>query len=256
MIVDIAVAVVLLVSAGIAFLRGFVREVLTIAGVVGGLVAAWYGQPYLLPSMRSWLGIVPDAEPQKLFDIISYDLLADILSYGSIFVSVGIVLSIISHILAETVRGIGLGAIDRTLGVMFGLVRGIVLLGLLYTPAYLFVEQDVRHGWFEGSRTHFYIEKTAGLLSLMMPDGTVSVINSVVDQNFQDEQSNAAQKALKDIDLLPKNSETTLPKSEERPDSGYNDEFRQHMDQLFENGQLEMPLPEESKNIPEPKYNQ
>ena len=39
MFLDIAVLVVLIISAGIAFFRGFIREALTIVGVVGGAVA-------------------------------------------------------------------------------------------------------------------------------------------------------------------------------------------------------------------------
>jgi len=45
-------------------------------------------------------------------------------------------------ILAEGAKSMGLGAVDRTFGVIFGLVRGVVLLSLLYLPVYLLVEKN------------------------------------------------------------------------------------------------------------------
>lgn len=241
MIVDIAVLVVLLISAGVAFLRGLIREVLTIAGVVGGLIAAYIGGPQLSPYMRGWIGYDPEAEtPQKFLDLVPYPVLADILSYGAIFIVVVIILSIISHMLSEGARSIGLGAVDRSLGVVFGLVRGLLLLGILYLPAYALVQKETRDEWFSGSRTHFYIEKTAGVLSYLLPDGTV--------QYVEEQSKDAASGALRNVTVLPvkkngtENAETSNTK-------GYNQEFRQNMDELFEQG--EAPV-----NPEKPRYNE
>lgn len=142
MIADIFVLAVLLISGLIAFLRGFIREVLTIAGVVGGLAAAYLGGPLLMPHMHGWFGIEEGAEVERLFEILPYGIIADALSYGAIFIIVVIILSIQSHLLAEWAKKIGLGAIDRTLGFVFGVVRGIILLGLLYLPVHFFVDQE------------------------------------------------------------------------------------------------------------------
>jgi len=126
MVIDIIVLVILLISAGIAFMRGFIREVLTIAGVIGGLAAAYFGAPILKPHMRGWFGVEEGVVPERLFGILPYDVLADALSYGLIFIIVVTVLSFVSHSLAEWARRTGLGAIDRSLGFLFGLIRGIL----------------------------------------------------------------------------------------------------------------------------------
>ena len=55
MIVDVIAALIMLASIGIAILRGFIREVLTIFGLVGGAVAAYVGGPLLTPTVRGWL---------------------------------------------------------------------------------------------------------------------------------------------------------------------------------------------------------
>lgn len=235
MIIDVLVLIVLLISAVIAFLRGFIREILTIAGVVGGLAAAYFGGPLLTPSMHGWLGVEPDVQPERLFGILPYDLLGSILSYGLIFIGVVIVLSILSHFLAEGAKNLGLGAIDRTLGFIFGLVRGVVLLGLLYMPVHLFIDDEAKASWFDSSRTHFYVEQTSEFLSGFLPDDAVDRAGETIDAG---EELNETRKKLEDINLLnggekdqsPASDLGTLPTEAD----GYSDEFRDKMDRLFE----------------------
>lgn len=173
MLWDILVISVLILSAIIAFFRGFVREVLTIAGVVGGVAGAVYFGNDAKPAFRSLFGVndqAEDAEKAKLFDLIPYELVADGLAYGTIFLVIVIILSVISHYLAAATKKSGLGLLDRTLGVLFGVVRGILLLGLVYLPVHIFVEVDTKKQWFEQSRSIVYVELTANFLTKFFPD--------------------------------------------------------------------------------------
>jgi membrane protein required for colicin V production len=231
MIIDILVLLVLALSALIAFLRGFIREVLTIIGVLGGMVAAYYAGPHLLPIMEGWLGVDPNAEdPQKLFDIIPYTYVAAFLAYGSIFVIVVVILSIISHMIAEAVKSVGLGAIDRTLGVVFGLARGILLLGILYLPVHLTIEQETRDGWFEGARSHVYIEMTAEVISGYLPEEAKQGIEDQVEEGSAAIEGKTREN-LERMDLLKRNER---PAQAPAQDKGYNERQREEMDKLFE----------------------
>ncbi|MEZ5814529.1 MAG: CvpA family protein [Alphaproteobacteria bacterium] len=244
MIVDILVLVVLLISALIAFLRGFIREVLTITGVVGGLAAAYFGGPLLVPVMRGWLGVEEGVEPERLFGILPYDIVADALSYGSIFIIVVILLSILSHFLAESAKTIGLGAVDRTLGFIFGILRGVVLLGLLYLPVHLFIDDEATAGWFEDSKTHFYLEKTSAALADFIPSSAVKDMEEGVEDLKEASQT---RKKLEEINLLQREDGANGRGGDASPDrggeqgdtgqegsEGYSDEFRNKMDRLFE----------------------
>ncbi len=240
MIVDIVVLAVLLISALIAFMRGLIREVLTIAGVVGGLAAAYVGGPLLKPQMREWFGVTEGAEEEaeKLMGILPYDVVADALSYGVIFIGVVIFLSILSHFLAEGVRSIGLGAIDRTLGFIFGLLRGVVILGLLYLPLHLFMDDETKEGMFEGSTTQFYLERTAEVMAGFLPEDAIEKAEEGVQEL---EEISETRKKLEESGLLKKDGdEETLENRIEdnniiiERNEGYNDEFRDNMDQLFE----------------------
>lgn len=233
MIVDILVIAVLLISALIAFLRGVIREILTITGVVGGLAAAYFGGPLLQPHMRGWFGVEDGVEPERLFGILPYDIVADALSYGAIFIIVVIILSVLSHFLAEGARSVGLGAVDRSLGFVFGLLRGIVLLGLLYLPVHLFIDQDSKDAWFSNSRTHFYLERVSSAMAEFIPEDAVEEAGKNIEQI---EETSKTRQRLEDIDLLKRDGETPAQPAQapDENNDGYSEEFRQKMDELFE----------------------
>ncbi len=196
MIFDIIVILALAASAAIAWMRGFTREMLTILGIVGGLAAAYVFGPLSQPVVRGFFGAEEGPEAPKLFDLIPYTLLADVLTYGSIFVLVVIVLSLLSHWLSQIVSSIGLGPVDRTMGVAFGLVRGVVLLAILYLPVHLIIEDPVKEEWFKGSRTQVYIAGAAERLAAAVPG-----IKDKTDQAVQ-ETAQTAEKAKDTHDLF------------------------------------------------------
>lgn len=236
MIIDIIVLVILLISAGIAFMRGFIREVLTIAGVVGGLAAAYFGAPHLKPHMRGWFGVEEDVVPERLFGILPYDVLADALSYGLIFIVVVTVLSFISHSLAEWARRTGLGAIDRSMGFLFGLIRGILLLGVLYLPVHLFVDAQAKEDWFKDTKSHIYLEKVAAAMASYLPEDTEEKAGEVIQEG---EKMIDAREKLQQIELLKKDGQVSdnqleEPISNSEAPKGYNEEFRDSMDQLID----------------------
>ncbi len=118
--VDYIVLAVFAVSALSAFLRGLVREVMSIAAWAGaGLVAIW-GAPGLEPNVRAWTGSADFSTP---------------LTYAFVFVATLILLSVGAAMIGGLVRGIGLGAVDRTLGIVFGLVRAAALVIAAYIGA-------------------------------------------------------------------------------------------------------------------------
>lgn len=250
MIIDIIVGIVLLVSAGIAFLRGFIREILTIFGVLGALVAAYFGGPIAVPFFRGWLGVndAQDSVP-RLFDIVPYTALAEGLAYGSIFIVVVTVLSFLSHFIAESAKSAGMGAIDRSLGVAFGLVRGVLLLSIIYLPVYLLMDDMAKQKWFSGSRTHFYLEYTSSVLAKLLPKSVQEKIQS--DAVNIDSIKKTTKERLQNIDLLKKEEknaqeENEIEKTKDALKEGYTNEFREEMNRLFE----EQAEPGEEKTSP------
>ncbi len=233
MIVDIAVIAALLISALIAFLRGFLREVLTIVGVVGGFFAALYGGPVFSGVIRSWMN-VNEEDPGKLFDMIPYPLVADAIAYGSIFVFVVILLSVISYFASGFISSVGLGPVDRTLGVMFGIVRAILLLGLLYLPFHLLLDERTKEDLFAGSKTFFYVEWTAKKLGELLPEDFSS-------KEKVEEAAEGTREKLQELEILG-DKEAEQDSSNNKADNagedieGYSEEQRRRLDELFEDG--------------------
>lgn len=119
-IVDGAVIAIILISGVLAFARGLVRELTSIAGWVGAAVIAYYLVAKVEPLMQD----VP-----LLKDLISTSCeLSTMAAFGIVFVLALIVLSLFAPLLASVVRGSALGAVDRGFGFLFGLARGILLI--------------------------------------------------------------------------------------------------------------------------------
>lgn len=236
MIFDIVVLSVVAVSCVIAFLRGFIREVLTILAVIGGLVAAIAVGPAFAPVMRGWFGVGEEGEAeQKFFDLIPYDLVADICAYGAIFILVVIVLSVVSHLLSGWARAIGLGPVDRTLGIAFGAVRGVVLLVLIYTVAYQGIGKETLDDWFGESRTRASIERGAVYVSNHLPKS----IAAGLDEESQGKSvTSATRQKLQELDVLKRDDASgdvvdVAPAPDAVPLEGYEEEERDTLERLI-----------------------
>lgn len=234
MIIDLVVLAVVLVSALISFMRGFIREVLTIAGVVCGIVAAVLFGPMFAPTVRGWFGVQEGSEgPPNLFGLIPMEFVADAVSYGALFLGVVIVVYIITHFISGAAKAVGLGPVDRTLGVVFGIARGLILLGLIYMPLNVLIPPQTKDNWFKESQTHIIIEKVSASMASYLPD------YDAVKQEAKD-ADDQFKKKLEETDLLAgdkdkaKAGSTAPADAANKPDEeGYREDQRDKLDALF-----------------------
>lgn len=124
---DLAVLGVLAVSALLAFLRGFVREILGIGAWIGASLAAVWGAQYARTPLQRWIENPSWAEAAALIGVFLVTL---------------IILLLVAHLFGRMVRGSPLGGLDRTLGLLFGLARGAGLVILAYILAGMVVPLD------------------------------------------------------------------------------------------------------------------
>ena len=115
--VDSAVLLVVVISALVAFARGFVAEALGIGAWIGAYFVASNTGYLLRPYMRSWLGNADVADPA---------------SYAAVFLVGLIILSIFTGMIGGAVRASMLGGLDRTLGMLFGIARGVMIVAAIY----------------------------------------------------------------------------------------------------------------------------
>jgi membrane protein required for colicin V production len=114
--VDVLILVVLLGSTVIGALRGFVREAVCVVFWILAVWGAWQFGPVIEPHLGGLL-----ADPSIAPWVGRLVILVLILLVGWV---AGMMLSYFT-------RSIGLGPLDRVIGVLFGIVRGMVLVGLM-----------------------------------------------------------------------------------------------------------------------------
>ena len=228
MIIDIVVGAIVLISAIISFLRGAIREILTIAGVVGGFFAAVFFGPKLSPVFRDWLGVVEGEEVGKLFEVVPMNIVADVCAYATIFIVVVIIISVISHFTAGAAKAMGLGPIDRTIGVIFGIVRAVILLALLYLPFHLLMDENSKAKYFADSKTHIFIESTADYMVRFLPS------SGEVQSKVNDVKDGQIKKKLFENDILYNKDAGPVEKPKSEEETGYGKTERQGLEDLIE----------------------
>jgi len=228
---DIAVIVILLLSALLAFARGLVREVLSVGAWVGAAFATLYLFPHVLPMVQQ---------------VVAKELVAKAVAGVGIFVVALILLSIVSHQLSKGVRGSALSAVDRSLGFVFGIARGAVIVCLAYlSVAWVFPPTD-QPRWLRDARTMPVIQSGADMLRNLVPDqtrsnaltGAQSAANAAATAATSAvlEKSNKViqDEALRRLSVPRPTAANATNADAPAPESGYKDRDRSDLDRLFE----------------------
>lgn len=161
---DIILAAIMLISGFLAMLRGLTREVLSILSWAVAALATLYFFPKYQAEARVYI------EPA---------LLADAVLAGSIFLVVLIIVSLITVRISDGVLDSRIGALDRTLGFVFGLARGLVLVVIAYLFFTWLVPEDTQPQWIRDARSLPILKQTgAGIVSLL-PEDPASAIPGI-----------------------------------------------------------------------------
>lgn len=159
-ILDLVVLGVVLISALLAAVRGFTREVLAIVAWVVAAAAAWYLHPMALPFVQQY---VPNGTVALAGTI------------GAIFVVTLIIVSIITVQISDLILDSRIGALDRTLGLAFGAARGflICVIGWAFLGWLL---QGKEPEWATASRTRPAMENTRDNIIAMLPENAEALL--------------------------------------------------------------------------------
>ncbi|RBW57733.1 CvpA family protein [Ruegeria sp. A3M17] len=123
-IIDGVVALIVVVSGILAYSRGFLREVLAIAGWVAAAVLAFIFAPQAVPLVKE-IPVVGDF----LRDSCE---LSVITGFAAVFAVALIIVSIFTPLFSSIVQRSALGGLDQALGFFFGIARGILLVAIAF----------------------------------------------------------------------------------------------------------------------------
>ena len=106
----------------------------------------------------------------------------------TIFIPTLIILALISHVLSGQVRDSALGAVDRSLGFLFGLFRGVIIVCLAYLLIAWILPKEEQPEWLRSARTIPLVEEGAGLLLQLAPEDIVEKGGATMDRTRKNQR--------------------------------------------------------------------
>ncbi len=153
--IDLVVVLVVLTSMGYAIWRGFLWETLTIFAWGTAAFATLYFGPWLVPLARG---------------MVTTYWMAALIAYAGVFLVVFIPLSFMRHRFSESVKHSPIGPLDRAMGAAFGILRGLVIIGISYLAFTYFVPIRQQPNWLTQARFLPLMQSTGEVLLSLVPD--------------------------------------------------------------------------------------
>lgn len=170
---DLILLAVMLVSALLAMIRGFMREILSIAAWAAAAVATIYLYARLLPYSKQYF---------------NNDLVASAAVIGGVFLGTLLIVTVITVRVSDMILDSRIGALDRTLGFLFGLARGLIIVVVAFLFFDWLVPQKSQPDWVRNAKSKVVLVGTGEWLKSLLPDDPESTILRRLKRPRGDEQ--------------------------------------------------------------------
>jgi membrane protein required for colicin V production len=174
-ILDLVLLAVMLISGLLAMVRGFMREILSIAAWGTAALVTLYSYAKLLPWAKQQIA----SETVALAAVVVGTFLATL-----------IVVSVITVRISDMILDSRIGALDRTLGFLFGLARGLLIVVVAFLFFTWLVPEKQRPDWVTAAKSRTVLQGTGDWLMSLLPDDPENTILKKFKKNKpEDEQS-------------------------------------------------------------------
>ena len=163
-LLDGILLVIMLISAILAMIRGFSREVLSIVSWIAAAVAAASFYKLLSPTITS---TIPS--------VASNPLVADAIAAAAIFLIVLIIVSYLTMLLADMIIDSRIGVLDRTLGFIFGAARGALLV-IITLMGFLWLANEQEPKWVADAKSKPMLVAIGTNIQNALPDNLEEMI--------------------------------------------------------------------------------
>jgi|SRR4051794_17569798 len=175
-LLDIILIGVMLISALLAMIRGFMREVLSIAAWVIAALVTLYSFSKLLPLAKTYFNN----------DIVAYAVVI-----GGVFLGTLLVVSVITVRFSDMVLDSRVGALDRTMGFLFGLARGLVIVVVAFLFFAWLVPDRSQPEWIRSAKSRVVLQGTGDWLMSMLPEDLDATISKRLKKPKPEEDESA-----------------------------------------------------------------
>jgi membrane protein required for colicin V production len=172
-LLDVILIGVMLISAVLAMIRGFMREILSIAAWILAALATLYSYAKLLPYAKSY---------------VNNDIVATAGVVAGTFLLTLLVVSVVTVRFSDMVLDSRVGALDRTLGFLFGLGRGLIIVVVAFLFFAWLVPDRSQPEWVRGAKSKVVLQSTGQWLMSMLPDDPESTILKRLKRQKPEEQ--------------------------------------------------------------------
>src|SRR5258708_811206 len=173
-ILDLVLLGVMLISGLLALVRGFMREILSIAAWGAAALATLYAYQKLLPTAKAYF---------------NNDTVATAVTVAGVFIGTLIIVSIITTRVSDMILDSRIGALDRTLGFLFGLARGLLIVVVAYQFFIWLVPDKQQPDWVRGAKSRTMLDSTGEWLKGLLPDDPENTILKRFKKNKPDEET-------------------------------------------------------------------
>jgi membrane protein required for colicin V production len=160
-LLDIILIVVMLVSALLAMVRGFMREVLSITAWILAAGATLFSYGKLLPLAKQYF---------------NNDIVAAVAVVGGVFLVTLLVVSVLTIRVSDMVLDSRVGALDRTLGFLFGLGRGLIIVVIAYMFFDWLVPDRSKPDWVLHAKSKVVLGGAGDWIKAQLPDDPENTI--------------------------------------------------------------------------------
>jgi membrane protein required for colicin V production len=172
-IIDGVVALVIVVSALLAYSRGIVRESLAIAGWVAAAFLAFMFAPQVQPLVKE-VPVIGD----MLADSCDLSMIG---AFAAVFAVALVVASLFTPLFSSLVQRSALGGIDQGLGFLFGVARGVLLVAIaFFVYETVVTSQDIQ--MIDDSRSHRVFGRMTGKIEEGNPEQALGWITKQYEQ--------------------------------------------------------------------------
>ena len=202
-LLDIIVLAVMLLSGLLAMIRGFMREILSIAAWGAAALTTLYAYQKLLPTAKTYF---------------NNETVAAVAVVAGVFILTLIVVSIITVRISDMILDSRIGALDRTLGFLFGLARGLLIMVVAFLFFAWLVPDKQQPDWVRNAKSRVMLQGTGDWLMGLLPDDPENTILKRFKKNKpDDDQADSEQQPSGSGDGYSKPARDSLKKLIEKP---------------------------------------
>jgi len=212
---DLGLIVIVLVSALLSMVRGFTREVLAIGSWAAAAAAAYFFYPLVVPYITPYIHKEP---------------IPQVIAAAAVFFATLIVVSVLTVRISDAILDSKVGALDRSLGFVFGAVRGFLLGVVAFAIFNWLVAEKQQPEWVRDAKTRPILQQTAERVVQLLPDDAE---RSIENWWKKTKATSAAGEEPPDESLTAPPAETAAPQPASPPASNVPPADKQKLDAIL-----------------------